>query len=230
VGAVQKQENKQAVVIQQKIPEPLEALPEKPKQAEIPKTVNNVEQSNSEKLENKVQFAPAIAVAPKLDNRPSIVEQQKIVEPLIVARQEKPKQAEISKTVNNVEPVTPNALETIQLPQKPVEVAAVPEQPIIETAAPQQTAPEESWASPTNNFTLQLMVLSRQSAAADMLKKYPAMAPDIRIVNTFANGKEKFILEYGSYLDAASADRARQSLPFEFHKALVRKIDSKKQR
>ncbi|WP_363331480.1 AAA family ATPase [Methylobacter sp.] len=227
----QKQDNKQAGAVQQKIAEPLaEASPEKPRQLEISKTVNNVEQPNSEKLENKVQSAPASAIAPKPDNGLSVVAQQKIAEPPVVARQEEPKQAEISKTVNNVEPVMFNALETIQLPQKPVEVAPVPEQPVLEAAAPQQVESDGSWASPTNSFTLQLMVLSKQSSTDDMLKKYPAMGPDIRVINTFANGKEKFILEYGSYPDAASANRARQSLPFEFHKALVRKINSKTQR
>ncbi|HEY8034688.1 MAG TPA: AAA family ATPase [Methylobacter sp.] len=230
VETAQKQDNKQAVVVQQKIVESLETSQEKPKQAEMTKTVNGVELSNSEKSENKVQSASVstVSVDPKPNNGLSVVAQQKIAEPHIVARQEKPKQAEISKTVNSIEPAMPNALETIQLPQKLVEVAAVPEQPVLEAAAPQQAEPEGSWASPTNNFTLQLMVLSKQSSADDMLRKYPAMGPDFRVVNTFANGKEKFILEYGSYPDAASANRARQSLPFEFHNALVRKINSKK--
>lgn len=68
------------------------------------------------------------------------------------------------------------------------------------------------------------MVLSKQSSADDMFKKYPALAPDIRVIRTIAKGKEKFILEYGSYSDTESANKAKQSLPFEFHRALVRKI------
>jgi DamX protein len=227
----QKLDNNQPAVVQQKIAEPQEATPEKPKQTEIPKTVNNIEPLNPEKPENKTLSVPVspVAAEPKPDNVQPIPVQQKIAQPL-APTQAKPKQAETSKTVNNAQPAMPNTLETIQLPQKPVEVAAAPDQPAVATPAPQQAGPEESWASPTGNFTLQLMVLSKQSSAADMVKKYPAMEPDIRVVNTFANGKEKFILEYGSYPDAASANRAKQSLPFEFHKALVRKIDSKNQR
>jgi len=79
-------------------------------------------------------------------------------------------------------------------------------------------------AQSDNNFTLQLMVLSKQSSANDMLKKYPALESDIRVIKTIAKGKEKFILEYGSYSDATSANRARDSLPFEFRNALVRKV------
>ena len=160
---------------------------------------------------------------PKPDNKQSDIAQQKMAEQLWTS-QEKSKQAELKKTVNSVEPFTPNNLETIQIPQKPVEVTAIPEERVTETATPQQAQSEASLAPSANNFTLQLMVLSKQSSADDILKKYPALGPDIRVIRTIAKGKEKFILEYGSYPDAASANKARQSLPFEFHKALVRKI------
>lgn len=232
MAIAQQLDNNQPAVPQQKMAEPQEALPEKPKQADITKTVNRLEPPSTEKLDNKIPSVPVnpVAVVPKPDSgRYSVPAQQQVAQPL-APRQEKTKQAEIGRAVDYVQPVMSNTLETIQLPQKPVDVASVPEQPVSEAAPPQQPASEESWASPTNGFTLQLMVLSKQSAVAEILRKYPAMGPDFRVVNTFANGREKFILEYGSYPDAASANRARQSLPFQFHKALVRKINSNKQR
>ena len=221
VGVAQKPNNKQSVVTQQKIAEPLN--PEK--SAHKPNPINAVEDES------------------KPDNEQSDFAQQKIAEPLVTSL-EKPKQEELSKTVNSVEPFTPNKLETNQISQKPVEIAAVPNRTVIEAEPLHQVEPgrigslpiatlppslavEGSLARSDNNFTLQLMVLSKHSSADDMLKKYPALEPDIRIIKTRAKGKEKFILEYGLYPDAASANKAMQSLPFEFHNALVRKQGSR---
>jgi DamX protein len=239
------------------------AQQEEPKQSELNKTVNDVEPPSPENLEIKAQSEPvsSVGVDQKPDNKQSDVAQEKIAGPLRASR-EKPKQAELSKTVNNVEPFTPNNPEIIRIPQKPVEVAVIPEKQVMETAAPQpqqvepgrigslpiatlltcmdggnaedcreQSRPpslavEGSLAPSANNFTLQLIVLSKQSSVNDILKKYPAMEPDFRVIKTVAKGREKFILFYGSYPDNASAKKARQSLPSEFRNALVRKMSS----
>jgi len=132
-----------------------------------------------------------------------------------VASPEQPQQVQLSEAVDRVKPFTPNNLETIQIPAKPVAVAAALEQRVTETPMP--TA---------SNFTLQLMVLSKQASVDSMLKKYPAMTSGFRTIKSLANGKEKFIVEYGSYSDAASANKARQSLPLEFRNALVKKMSS----
>ncbi|MDP1969862.1 MAG: hypothetical protein Q8K42_02870, partial [Methylobacter sp.] len=237
---------------------PLGTEQEKSKQLELSKalskTIDPVEPPIAQNSEIKAQSEPVKAVEGK---KQSDVAQQKMADRLWASR-EKLKQTELKKTVNSMEPFKPNQLETIQIPQKPVEVAGIPEQRVMETAAPQQVEPGrigslpiatlppfpavgrtgslpvatlppslavEAPSAPTvNNFTLQLMVLSKQSSADDMFTKYPALAPDIRVIRTIAKGKEKFILEYGSYSDTESANKAKQSLPFEFHRALVRKI------
>lgn len=84
--------------------------------------------------------------------------------------------------------------------------------------------PEESAKSSVNDFTMQLMVLSKQVSVDGILKKYPTLSPGIKIIKIVANGQEKFILEYGSYPNAISANKARLSLPAEFHNAMIRKI------
>ncbi|MBL6987702.1 MAG: AAA family ATPase [Methylobacter sp.] len=139
---------------------------------------------------------------------------------------EKPQQVDLSKTVASVEPFTSNNLETIQIPPKPIEVAGVLDQQTTEIPTPLQLEPEESLVPSANNFTLQLMVLSKQSSVNNMLKKYPAMTSGFRTIKMLANGKEKFIIVFGSYADAASAKKAKRSLPFEFRNALVRKVSS----
>ncbi|MGZ8237125.1 MAG: AAA family ATPase [Methylobacter sp.] len=217
-------------------PMPLGGGQDKPKQPELTKTVNSVEPPAAQNLEVKGQPVPAATVEVDLkpDKKQSDGAQQKTAGRLW-ASQEKLKQAELKASLNSVEPFTPN-----QVPQNPVKVTAIPEERTIETATLQQTEPgrlaslpiatlpsspavEASLPPSADNFTLQLMVLSKQSSADDILKKYPALGPDIRVIRTLAKGKEKFILEYGSYPDAASANKAKESLPFEFHKALVRK-------
>ncbi len=210
---------------------------EKPKQELLSKAPKDVEPPVARNLEVKVQPEPvkAVEVDQKPDKKQSDVAPQKMAERLW-ASQEKLKQAELKKMASSVEPFAPNKLETIQIPPKPVDVAAVSEQRGIETTTAQQVTPAspiatlppslaaEGVASSADNFTLQLMVLSKQSSADGMFRKYPALAPDIRIIKTMVKGKEKFVLEYGSYSDPESANKAKESLPFEFHRALVRKI------
>jgi DamX protein len=201
-------------------PKPLGGEQDKSKRPELTKPVNSVEPPAAQNLAVKDQPVPAatVEVVQKPDKKQADSAQQKTADP-VWASQEKLKPAELKKTLNSVEPFTPS-----QVPQKPVTTAAIPEQQTIETATPQQTAPATSLPPSADNFTLQLMVLSKQSSADDILKKYPALGPDIRIIRTIAKGKGMFILEYGSYPDAISANKAKESLPFEFHKALVRKI------
>ena len=87
-----------------------------------------------------------------------------------------------------------------------------------------ETVDPERMSTPSaNQFTLQLMVLSKQASVNGLLKKYPTVTPGIRVIKAVINGQEKFILEYGSYPDAVSANKARQSLPAEFRNAMVRK-------
>jgi DamX protein len=163
---------------------------------------------------------------------------------LLDAAEEKPKQSEEPSLAQIVEEQAASALEFKVLteptnavpPEKKPEIkpAEITQQKMIEPplAQPEKSKPAELKAivksgqpvvASANNFTLQLIVLSKQSSVNSMLKKYPAIAVGIRTIKTLANGQEKFVLEYGSYPDAASASKARQSLPAEFHNAMVKK-------
>ena len=123
---------------------------------------------------------------------------------------------EINKNNSN-EALTAGKQQITQPLQKPVEAVATT----------QQAEAEELLAS---TFTLQLMVLSKQESVDAILNKYPSIKSGIRVITAMANGQQKFILEYGSYPDSASANKARQSLPAEFRKALARKTSSTKHR
>lgn len=79
---------------------------------------------------------------------------------------------------------------------------------------------------PANNFTLQLMVLSKQQSVMNVLKKYPVLGTEIRYVSKIAKGKERYVLIYGSFSSSAQASLARNSLPAEFRKAIPVKIST----
>lgn len=191
--------------------------PEKP-----PESVQQItEPPVPAKPEVKAPSEPVPAVDQPLKNKQAAA--QRAVE------QEKTRQAQLKKLADSFKPFTPNGLETIQIPEKPVEIAPLPGGAVVETLVPRQVETNESLAQSANNFTLQLMVLSKQSSVDGLLRKYPEMSSGFRTINTIANGQQKFILVYGSYPDMASANKARQSLPFEFRKALVRKMSAIKQ-
>jgi len=233
VQVEQKPINKQSVAAQQKIVEPLGASQEKPKQPELSKAANEVTSSIPEKSVIKAQ--PELVNTVVAGNKKSAVAQQKIAEPLAPNKletapipQAPTEVAAVPKAPAIEEPAVPQLAEPSRIGSLPIATLppslAVGRTDSLPVATlPPSLAVEASVATSANNFTLQLMVLSKQSSADDMLKKYPALEPDIRVIKSTAKGKEKFILEYGSYSDAASANKARQSLPFEFHNALVRK-------
>lgn len=197
--------------------------PEKPSAEKAPDAPQQqvIEPPVPAKPEVKAPSEPVSAVDQQLKNKQAAAQR--------AAEQEKTRQAQLKKLADSFKPFTPNGLETIQLPEKPVEVAPVPGTAVVETLVPRQVETNESLAQSANNFTLQLMVLSKQSSVDGLLRKYPEMSAGFRTINTIANGQQKFILVYGSYPDAASANKARQSLPFEFRKALVRKMSAIKQ-
>ncbi|MGZ8096796.1 MAG: AAA family ATPase [Methylosarcina sp.] len=100
--------------------------------------------------------------------------------------------------------------------------------PAEETLDDSAAAEDDSsvWLSsqPGNHYTLQLMVLSKRQSIQDVMKKYPSLQQNFRYVRRMSQNKEKFILLYGSFSDALSANKAKKTLPAEFQKAMARKI------
>jgi DamX protein len=77
------------------------------------------------------------------------------------------------------------------------------------------------------SFTLQIMVLTKEQAAKDVIKKHQSLGRALTYVKTITgNGREKFILLYGSYASAELANKAKHSLPPEFRQSYARKLGS----
>jgi DamX protein len=198
---------------------------------------NNIAQIAAQKVETQIPLTlPSDQPVPVLETT------------LLDASEQKPNQSEDRSLTKIVEEQAASVLKfkdqteplkAVPLEQKSeIKPVEVPEQKITEPPVSQLekpkpadvkaiVKPEKPVLASANNFTLQLMVLSKQASVNSMLKKYPAMSAGIRTIKTLANGQEKFVLEYGSYPDAVSASKARQSLPAEFHNAMVRKLSSR---
>ncbi len=205
---------KPAAAVQQKIIEPLAIPEEKPKQLTVKSVAATIDKKSA--IKTQIEPIPEPGTVQNPANSEPDGTKMTMAERLW-AKQQQLKQAELSKTLDNIEPPTANIA-----PQQPTKTEETSEKPKI-------TAEDNSKSPPApqrGNFTLQLMVLSKQASANTMLNKYPAMRPDISVVQMIIKGQGKFVLNYGSYPDAVSANKARQSLPFEFHNALVRKISS----
>jgi DamX protein len=105
--------------------------------------------------------------------------------------------------------------------------ATVPAEPSpeqdVQTAAADAA---EAWlaAQPKDGYALQLMILSTESTARAVAARHTEMQPDLRVVRGMLKGKEKFVLLYGPYADAASAKKAKKSLPAEFKSSVIRKF------
>ena len=145
------------------------------------------------------------------------------IKPAVVEK-ETAKQANLNQANKKTEQPESESTKTVSSPQPAVEEAVA----TIE----KQTSQGDGWqwlsTQPVNNYTLQLMVLSKQESITGVLNKYPALAQGARTIKKVSNGKERYVLVYGSFASPASALKARASLPNEFSAAMVRKTGALK--
>jgi len=118
--------------------------------------------------------------------------------------------------------------EEIITPQQPAETAPVPEEQA--TDAPVTQSPDEAWftTQPADNYTLQVMALSKEQSILNVLNKYPSLNRNLKYLKSVSHGKERFILYYGSFKSADLAKKTMQTLPPEFSHALIKKISAVK--
>lgn len=177
---------------------------------------------------NKPEAVDTMAIDHDMKNRLHHNDiEQKAAESLIIDKV-KPGQADLDQAVNKVEPSEPEKPEIIQPQQKPVDVA-VPEEKSIKPAIAENDGRRWLMAQPVDNYTLQLMVLSKPQSITDLLKKPQLSGKGIRYIKTVSNGKERLILFYGSFASSTLANKARQSLPPELQNSYPRKISAMKQ-
>lgn len=145
------------------------------------------------------------------------------IKPAVVEK-ETAKQANLNQANKKTEQPKPESTMTVNNPQQAVEEAVA----TIEKQASEGDGWQWLSTQPVNNYTLQLMVLSKQESITGVLNKYPAMAQGARTIKKVSNGKERYVLVYGSFASPSSALKAKASLPNEFSAAMVRKTGALK--
>jgi len=111
------------------------------------------------------------------------------------------------------------------------------------TIIPQQTEPiaeeqaqvsvdqndGEQWlkTQPIDNYTLQVMMLSKEQSIKDVIRKYPQHGQNLRYIKSIAaKGKTRFVLLYGSFTSASLAIQSKKSLPPEFRNSIAVKLSA----
>ena len=151
------------------------------------------------------------------DNQQLNDAQQKVTESLTL-NNEQAKNLDDSKAVNNTALSTPKIIPPQQtLPITDEQIAASVDQ-----------SDGEQWlmTQPIENYTLQVMVLSKEQSMKNILKKYPQLVQNLRYIKAVANGKARFVLLYGSFTGLALASESRKSLPSEFHHSVAIKMSA----
>jgi len=138
---------------------------------------------------------------------------------------------------NNHSSETVNAASIAPQSEKPVGTEQPQSKQIENDLASEEETPNAivmvedgaAWATsqPPDNFTLQVMVLTREQAVKDMIKRYQTLDQTLTYIKSVSpNGREKFLLFYGSFASASAANRAKQSLPSEFRQSILRQFNS----
>ncbi|MDD1631478.1 MAG: AAA family ATPase [Methylococcaceae bacterium] len=172
---------------------------------------NTVVKSNSE-TDGQIIFDQVKTDKQQLNGAP-----QKITESLAL-NNEQPVKQDDSKTVNNTELSMPKTISPQQT------------EPVAEEQAQASVVQNngEQWLKkqPIDNYTLQLMVLSKEQSIKDIMKKYPQLGQSLRYIKPVVNGKTRFVLLYGSFTSSSLANQAKKSLPPEFRNSVARKMSA----
>jgi len=151
------------------------------------------------------------------DNQQLNDAQEKIPESSVLSK-EQPKKPADNNTVNNTEL-------SIQKTIPPQQTAIVAEEQ-EEDSFFQNDGEQWLRKQPPDNYTLQLMVLAKEQSIKDIMKKYPLLEQDVRLIKSVVNGKFRFILLYGSFTSFSLANQAKKSLPSEFRHSVITKVSA----
>ncbi|MFA5983471.1 MAG: hypothetical protein WC782_05605 [Methylococcaceae bacterium] len=135
-----------------------------------------------------------------------------------------PKSLDQAASIDKAKPATDSEIDPKRVTEQGLAAVNTP----IKTGVSSSNG--ETWLAAQSDkyYTLQLMVLTKQKSAEDVLRKYPALSADLGYIKKTVNGLEKYILFYGAYENAGQASSVRQTLPLEFRKSVPRNISSLK--
>jgi len=186
----------------------------------------NTPSSESVDLKATPAAESAVVIGQKQESKAADTVLPLVAKPL--HNEEMQKQPELSKTIEKSALSAPKETKIVQASKeqnKPA--AAVPN--VVKNEIHQEDGSRWLLSQPSDNYTLQLMVSSKQPLLKDIRKKYPALGEGFRTVKKVVGGKETFILLYGSFNSAKLANTVKQSLSADFRNLSAKKISSLKQ-
>jgi DamX protein len=112
---------------------------------------------------------------------------------------------------------------------KPVEKsvpAAVQKPDLPKTANTESGDGDHDWimAQPANNYTVQVMVLSSKASVRRFLGKYADYRDDLKYYPIGKEGREKYVIIYGSFASSIEALNNKSDMPGEFNSGLVKRF------
>jgi len=145
-----------------------------------------------------------------------------LVKPLILETEVSP------SNLTTAEPVAKQEARTAVSAPSTEHSAALPitktTQTKIETTGDEEHNHDWIMAQPSENYTLQVMVLSSKASVQRFLKKYAAYSDSLKYYTLGINNQEKYELIYGSFPTLAEAQKSKINLPAEFKYSLEKKF------
>jgi len=99
---------------------------------------------------------------------------------------------------------------------------------IPSVATPNVKKDDRLWvlAQAGNNYTIQLIVLSKRAAVVEFLKKHQKLKANLRFFQMTKQGQEKYAVIYGAFKSKEIAANKMKSLPAKYRKSWVRSFSN----
>ncbi len=145
---------------------------------------------------------------------------------------EKKNRAVIDKTPVKQAPVAKKVIEKKKVTKK-IKTLVTKKVDKVIVATPQVDAPvgkkdDRLWvlAQAGNNYTIQLIVLSKRVAVVEFSKKHQKLKENLRFFQMSKQGQEKYAVIYGSFKNKEIASNKMKSLPAKYRKSWVRSFSN----
>jgi len=94
------------------------------------------------------------------------------------------------------------------------------------TRQPKKASDDRYWllSQPKNNYTLQLIVLSKRQSVKKFIQQHRKFKQNVRFFSVKNNGKTKYVVLYGTFKNSSVAAKEMRTLPVKYRKSWLRKF------
>ncbi len=213
------------IVVEKIVEKPQEPKIEKPLEKETPSEIVTVTPLTEKPVEKTAIAPPIMALNNTVTESPvkkaeSNVQNPPVVEKTTVKNSEKSVEKMIKKTEKVIEkPIITKSVEKEATSPVIASTSQIEEDNVIQEE-------HNRWLSSQDksNFTLKLKTLDKLSEFKELRKKYPRH--NLRVIKKEIEGKQKYVLIYGSFTNPEVVERAKKLLPPEFSSVTTQTIET----